>query len=123
MAYMDYSKIIEKPMKTHNNAMEFEMGNKQPNNSTASFGNMNVRPSSQVTKNAAIVVKWLGKMPNEDVARASGHPITRINTMSKLAKNFAGMTKSQLEIERETLFNLIDGLKGLSRYAREVDND
>jgi len=38
MAYMDYSKIIEKPMKTHNNAMEFEMGNKQPNNSTASFG-------------------------------------------------------------------------------------
>lgn len=121
MAYMDYSKIIEKPMKTHNNAMEFEMGNKQPNNSTESFGNMNVRPSSRVTKNAAIVVKWLGKMPNEDVAKESGYPVTRINTMSKLAKNFAGMTKRQLDIERETLFNLIDGLKGLSRYAREVD--
>ena len=118
MAYMDYSKIVEKNMKKHNNAMEFEMGNKAPNNSTASFGNMNVRPSSQVTKNAAIVIKWLGKLPNEDVAKASGYPITRINTMSKLAKQFAGMTKAQLELERETLFNLIDGLKGLKRTAK-----
>ena len=121
MAYMDYSKIIEKPMKTHNNAMEFEMGNKQPNNSTASFGNMNVRPSSQVTKNAAIVIKWLGKLPNEDVAKASGYSIASVNTMSKHAKKFAGLTKKQLENERETLFNIIDGLRGLSRYAREVD--
>ena len=123
MAYMDYSKIIEKPMKKHNNAMEFEMGNKAPNNSTASFGNMNVRPSSQVTKNAAIVIKWLGKLPNEDVAKASGYSIASVNTMSKHAKKFAGLTKKQLENERETLFNIIDGLRGLSRYAREVEND
>ena len=118
MSYMDYNKIIEKNMKKHDNAQRFEMGSKETNNSTASFGNMNVRPSSQVTRNSAIVIKWLGKMPNEDVARASGYPVTRINTISKLAKQFAGMTKAQLELERETLFNLIDGLKGLKRTAK-----